>query len=165
MRGCWRCRRGAEDRKARSARWHAFLDWGVNLLFFVPGLGEAMLAVAGAQMLVQLYEGIEDWEHDEKTQAVLVFLGVVLNLELGAFMQVLARDDGAVAFIDSLKQVKLPDGGTRLWKGDLAPYRHRPALPEGLKPDASGLHVRNGGTYLDLDGSYYKLRPSRVSHE
>src|SRR5450830_141277 len=155
----------AEDKKTRSARWHAFLDWGVNLLFFVPGLGEAMLTVAGAQMLAQLYEGIEEWEHDEKKQAVLVFLGVVLNLELGAFMQVLARDDAAAAFIGSLKQVKLPDSGTRLWKGDLAPYRHLPALPEGLKPDASGLHVRNGSTYLNLDGGYYKLRPSRVSHE
>jgi len=155
----------AEDKKTRSARWHSFLDWGVNLLFFVPGLGEAMLAVAAAQMIVQLYEGIEEWEHGDRKQAVLVFLGVVLNLELGAFMQVLARDDEAAAFIDTLKRVKLPDGGTRLWKADLAPYRHRPALPEGLKPDASGLHVRNGSTYLDLDGGYYKLSPSRVSHE
>ena len=155
----------AEDKKARSARWHAFLDWGVNLLFFVPGLGEAMLTVAGAQMMVQLYEGIEDWEHSDKKQAVLVFLGVVLNLELGAFMQVLARDDEAAAFIDSLKRVKLPDGGDRLWKADLAPYRHQPALPEGLKPDESGLHLRNGNTFLDLDGDYYKLKPSRVSHE
>ena len=155
----------AEDKKARSARWHAFLDWGVNLLFFVPGLGEAMLTVAGAQMMVQLYEGIEEWEHSDKKQAVLVFLGVVLNLELGAFMQVLARDDEAAAFIDSLKRVKLPDGGDRLWKADLAPYRHQPALPEGLKPDESGLHLRNGNTFLDLDGDYYKLKPSRVSHE
>ncbi|NWB99051.1 hypothetical protein HX882_24460 [Pseudomonas gingeri] len=155
----------AEDKKTRSARWHSFLDWGVNLLFFVPGLGEAMLAVAGAQLLVQVYEGIEDWQHGDKTQAVLSFLGVVLNLELGAFMQVLAREAEAAAFIDGLKQVKLPDGGARLWKGDLLPYRYAPALPEGLSPDESGLRVRNASSYLTLDGAYYKLGPTRVSHE
>ncbi|MGY2224624.1 dermonecrotic toxin domain-containing protein [Pseudomonas gingeri] len=156
---------GAEDKKTRSARWHAFLDWGVNLLFFVPGLGEAMLAVAAAQMLVQVYEGIEAWDHDDKKQAVLAFLGVVLNLELGAFIQALARNTEATAFIDSLKQVRLADGDTRLWKADLAPYRQAPALPEGLRPDASGLHTRNASTYLSLDGDYYRLSPTRVSHE
>ncbi|NWD47475.1 dermonecrotic toxin domain-containing protein [Pseudomonas gingeri] len=155
----------AEDKKTRSARWHAFVDWGVNLLFFVPGLGEAMLAVAAAQMLVQVYEGIETWQHGDRKQAVLAFLGVVLNLELGAFMHALARDAQAAAFIDNLKQVKLPDGGTRLWKTDLTPYRHAPTLPEGLRPDESGLYVSNGSTYLPLDGDYYKLSPTGVSHE
>ncbi|SEK85207.1 hypothetical protein SAMN05216604_107144 [Pseudomonas agarici] len=155
----------AEDKKTRSARWHSFLDWGVSLLFFVPGLGETMLAVVAAQLLVQLYDGIEDWQHDEKKQAVLTFLSVVLNLELGAFLQVLARDAEAAVFVDTLKQVKLSDEGTRLWKADLAPYRHTPVLPEGLEPDGSGLRVHNSSSYLALDGNYYQLRPTRVSHE
>lgn len=36
-----------EDSKTRSARLHALLNWTQNLLFLVPGLGEAMLAVVG----------------------------------------------------------------------------------------------------------------------
>ncbi|WP_191488296.1 dermonecrotic toxin domain-containing protein [Pseudomonas sp. FEN] len=155
----------AEDRKTRQARWQAFLNWGVNLLFFVPGLGEAMLAVAGAQLLVQLYEGVEEWEHGDKKQAVSTFLGVVLTLELGAFMQVVAADNQAAAFINTLKHVKMPDGEVRLWKADLKPYRHAPALPEGLKVDESGLYLHDSGAYLPFEGAYYKLRPGRFTHE
>lgn len=155
----------AEDKKTRRARWQAFLNWGTNLLFFVPGLGEAMLAVAGAQLLVQLYEGIEEWEHGDKKQAVLSFLGVVLTLELGAFMQGLAHDRDATAFINSLRRVKVPGGESRLWKADLKPYRHAAAMPEGLKVDESGLHLRNAGTYLPFEGGYYKLRPGRIANE
>ncbi len=155
----------AEDKKTRRARWQSFLSWGVNLLFFVPGLGEAMLAVAGAQLLVQLYEGVEEWEHADKKQAVLTFLGVVLTLELGAFMQVVAHDAEAAAFIDTLKRVKLPGGGTRLWKADLKPYRHTPTLPEGLKADESGLHRRNASAYLPFENAYYKLRPGQLANE
>ncbi|WP_248797364.1 NEL domain-containing protein [Pseudomonas sp. MWU13-2105] len=154
-----------EDKKSRRARWQAFLNWGVNLLFFVPGLGEAMLAVAGAQLLVQLYEGIEEWEHGDKKQAVLTFLGVVLTLELGAFMQGLGHNSEAAAFINRLKRVKVPGGDTRLWQADLKPYRHTLELPEGLKPDESGLHRHGASTYLPFEGAYYKLKPGQLANE
>ncbi len=105
-----------EDKKTRAARLHSLLNWTVNLLFLVPGLGEAMLAVAGAQLLVQLYNGIEEWRHDEKMQAVLGFIGVLLNVELLGAGAVLARNVEGASFVSrsSLPTASPPCGNPTL---------------------------------------------------
>lgn len=148
-----------ENQKTRLARLKSLLSWTTNLLFLVPGLGEAMLAVAAGQLIVQVYNGIEQWRHDEKEQAVLGFLGVVLNLELfavGAAMQ--AGFDGS-SFIEGLHPIQPSPTEAALWKPDLAAYAHD--LPDSVTaaPDATGLLHHEGKTYLHLDGRNYQLRP------
>ncbi|QXI25866.1 dermonecrotic toxin domain-containing protein [Pseudomonas vanderleydeniana] len=148
-----------ENRKTRHARLVSLLNWTENLLFLVPGLGEAMLAVAGGQLIAQVFNGIEQWRHHEQEQAVLGFLGVLLNLEvlgLGVAMQV---DFEGSAFIEGLHPIRPAPGRQALWKADLAPYEHR--LPGGARaqPDASGLTHHQDAAYLDLEGRYYRVGP------
>lgn len=153
-----------EDKKTRTARLHSLLNWTVNLLFLVPGLGEAMLAVAAAQLVVQLYNGIEEWRHEEKEQAVLGFLGVLLNLELLGLGTALAMDFEGSSFIEGLKPVQPRQGEQALWKADLTPYEHAlPAMPE-LQPDAAGLYHYQGKTYLGLDGRHYQINPGATAN-
>ncbi|NWD48588.1 dermonecrotic toxin domain-containing protein [Pseudomonas gingeri] len=155
---------GDEDKKTRVARLHSLLNWGINLLFLVPGLGEAMLAVAAAQMLVQLYNGIEEWRHEEKMQAVLGFIGVLLNAALLGAGTALARDVEGAEFIEGLKPIKSPQGKPALWKPDLTPYEHPlPDSPE-LKADASGLYHHQDQTYLGLNGRHYRIRPDATAN-
>jgi len=153
-----------EDKKTRTARLRSLLNWGVNLLFLVPGLGEAMLAVAGAQLIVQLYNGIEEWSHEEKMQAVLGFMGVLLNVELLGLGAVMTLDFEGSAFIEGLKPIKSPRGDPALWKPDLTPYEHRLPDTAELKPDAAGLYHHQDKTYLGLDGRHYRIRPGATAN-
>ncbi|WP_191486621.1 dermonecrotic toxin domain-containing protein [Pseudomonas sp. FEN] len=152
-----------EDKKTRTARLHSLLNWTLNLLFLVPGLGEAMLAVAAAQLIVQIYNGIEEWGHDEKRQAVLGLIGVLLNLELLGLGTALAKDFEGSSFIEGLRPVKPSQGEQALWKPDLTPYEHRlPDTPE-LQPDATGVYHHQGKTYLGLDGRHYQISPGATA--
>ncbi|MGY2285969.1 dermonecrotic toxin domain-containing protein [Pseudomonas gingeri] len=148
-----------EDKKTRLTRLHALLNWGINLLFLVPGLGEAMLAVAAAQMIVQLYNGIEEWRHDEKMQAVLGFIGVLLNVELLGAGTALTREVEGASFVEGLKPIQSTQGKPALWKPDLAPYEHPLPDKSELKVDANGLYHHQDKTYLGLDGRHYRIRP------
>ncbi|NWB94017.1 dermonecrotic toxin domain-containing protein [Pseudomonas agarici] len=154
---------GDEDKKTRLARLKSLLNWTINLLFLVPGLGEPMLAVVAAQLLVQVYNGIEQWNHDEKEQAVLGFIGVVLNLELLGLGAALTVDFQGSSFIEELKPVKSPQGDQALWKPDLGPYEQ--TLPDrpSLQPGASGLYHHQGKTWLAIDGRHYRLRPGATA--
>ena len=152
-----------EDKKTRTTRLRSLLNWGINLLFLVPGLGEAMLAVAAAQLIVQLYNGIEEWSHEEKMQAVLGFMGVLLNVELLGLGAVMTLDFEGSRFIEGLKPIKSPQGEPALWKPDLSPYEQRlPDSPE-LKPDATGLYRHQDKTYLGLNGRHYQIRPGATA--
>uniref|UniRef100_UPI00036B6174 dermonecrotic toxin domain-containing protein n=1 Tax=Pseudomonas asplenii TaxID=53407 RepID=UPI00036B6174 len=146
-----------EDRKTRNARLASLLGWTENLLFLVPGLGEAMLAVAGGQLIMQIFNGIEQWQHHQREQAVLGFLGVVLNLELLGLGTALHADFEGADFIGGLHPIEPAPGKRALWKPDLGPYRHDlPDLP-GNRPDAAGLTHQQGAAYLGLEGHHYRL--------
>ncbi len=147
---------------------------GLNLLnvaaLFVPGLGEAMLAVAGAQMIGEIYNGIEDWHHDEREQALKGLIGVTLNLALIGGISVVAHRFAGAGLVKELKQVTLPTGESTLWKADLTPYEQSPARPESVQPNASGLHEINGRHYLKQGERFYEaeLNPQgnrgRIKH-
>jgi len=147
---------------------------GLNLLnvaaLFVPGLGEAMLAVAGAQMISTIYNGIEDWRHDEREQALKGLIGVTLNLALIGGITVVAHRFAGAGLVKELKQVTLPSGESTLWRPDLAPYAQSPALPDGVQPNASGLYEINERQYLKQDERFYEaeLNPQgnrgRIKH-
>ncbi|KPA92010.1 C-terminal E3 ligase, LRR-interacting [Pseudomonas asplenii] len=153
-----------EDRKTRNARLKSLLNWTENLLFLVPGLGEAMLAVAGGQLLVQLFNGIEQWRHHEQEQAVLGFLGVVLNLELLGLATAMHVDFDGADFIEGLHPISPEPGKQALWKADLAPYEQ--TLPElgRAHPDATGLTHHQGAAYLKLEGRHYRVGPDNGRH-
>lgn len=173
----------------RTAKAHRELITGraltaLNLAgFFVPGLGEAMLAMCAIQLAHEVYEGIESWKNDEKDQAYSYLVDVVENV---AIMAALAAAAAAVkegleavakppleaplpveapSFIEELEDVDLPNGEIRLWKPDLAPYRSTQVLPADLEPDEAGLRHHQGKRWLVLRGNLYIVRQASSAGE
>ncbi|WP_248806956.1 dermonecrotic toxin domain-containing protein [Pseudomonas sp. MWU13-2100] len=147
------------DRQDHREYLQSLGNTGLNLLnaaaLFVPGLGEAMLAVAGAQMFSAIYNGIEDWRHDEREQGLKGLIGVTLNLALIGGTTVVAHRFSGAGLVRELKQVTLPSGESTLWKPDLTPYEHL-ELPERVQPSASGLHTVNDRQYLKQGNRFYE---------
>ncbi|WP_248800862.1 dermonecrotic toxin domain-containing protein [Pseudomonas sp. MWU13-2105] len=150
----------AIDRQEHREYLQSLGNTGLNLLnaaaLFVPGLGEAMLAVAGAQMFSAIYNGIEDWRHDEREQGLKGLIGVSLNLALIGGISLVAHRFAGAEWVSELKQVTLPGGESALWKPDLAPYEHL-ELAEHVKPNANGLHTINNRQYLRQGERFYEV--------
>ncbi|KIY39280.1 hypothetical protein TZ03_17800, partial [Pseudomonas sp. 10-1B] len=74
----------------RTAKAHLELIAGRGLMalniagFFVPGLGEFMLAVCVAQLAAEVYDGIEAWENDERDTAYTYMVDVIENVAIMA---------------------------------------------------------------------------------
>jgi len=144
--------------------------------FFIPAVGEVMLGVCALQLAYEVYEGIESWAHDDRQQAYQYLMDVVKNVaEMAAFTLALkAIQKGAStldprqlveplpvetpSFIEELDDVELPEGQTRLWQADLAPYAQPIDFPATLQPDNLGLRHHKGRAWLVLDGQAYSVR-------
>lgn len=161
---------------------------GLNIAgFFVPGLGEAMMAVCLTQLACEVYEGIEAWKNDERDAAYGYLVDVVENVALMVALSAAAKalknegQDAAGApaeeheveripvetpsFIEELENVELPNGEARLWKPDLTPYRSPQMLPANLEPDEHGLLHYQGKRWLVLQGNQYIVRPAAATDE
>lgn len=159
---------GDEDAKTRWNRLISYLDIGWNVLNFavmlVPGMGEVVLGVMVAQLMAEFAEGIEDWSNGDKDEASAHINSVIINFAQLALMgagHVMPSGAAAVkpsSFVDNLKPVSMPDGSTRMWNPDLAPYEHKIALPKGSRPDDVGLHQHNGRDVLQLEDKQYVVK-------
>ncbi|UVJ45858.1 hypothetical protein NVV94_10100 [Pseudomonas sp. LS1212] len=135
------------------------LDAGLDVLniaaFFVPGLGEVMLTVMGAQLMGDIFHGIEAWEANEKEQAVAHLESVAINVAAIATIGAIAHTVGpalkACDFVDGLVPVEMPDGDTRLWKPTLAGYESDHDLPKDLEPNARGQYEHRGRYFVRLN--------------
>ena len=151
-------------------RLEHYLDTTLNILnveaLFVPGLGEVMMVVFAAQMVSEIFHGIEAWERSEKDLAWAYTKDVLLNLAFtaaaGRFAAELARPAPVEVspFIEELDLIELPDGKKQLWKPDLTPFEQDIPLAPLAKPDAAGLHTHNGQSYVPLEGKYYRVQKS-----
>ncbi|MFJ4154385.1 dermonecrotic toxin domain-containing protein [Pseudomonas sp. NPDC089752] len=179
------------DRRAAQAHRQLIAGRALTALniagFFVPGLGEAMLAVCVAQLAYEVYEGVEAWHNDERDIAYGYMIDVIENVAimaaLAAAAKALKRPGGGEAgagqevaevqripvetpsFIEELHDVEMPDGRVQLWKPDLSPYRRRDALPNDLEPDELGLRQHQGQQWLTLEGHRYIVQASPASDE
>lgn len=164
------------DRRARWALWDSFAEIASALLNiaafialpFVPFLGELMLAYIAYQLLDETFEGVVDWAEGLTHEAFDCFMGMVESaVQLGTFAAggaiavsefraVLPQD--VVQFIDRFNSVQRPNGEARYWKPDLTAYEHSIELPQGVKPDAMGLHQHQGKTLLTLENNLYSIK-------
>ncbi|MFJ4258711.1 dermonecrotic toxin domain-containing protein [Pseudomonas monteilii] len=157
--------------------------------FFVPGLGELMLAVCVTQLAHEVYEGIEAWENDERDIAYRYLVDVVENVAIMAALSAAAKalkggDSGSLAqepeieayeagripvetpsFIEELDDIETPDGQRRLWKPDLTPYHNPQVLPDDLMPDEHGLLHHQGKRWLVLEGNQYLVEQAPATGE
>ncbi|MCE7762329.1 hypothetical protein GQL56_06685 [Pseudomonas putida] len=148
--------------------------------FFVPGLGEVMLAVCVAQLAHEAYEGIEAWKNDERDVAFTYLIDVIENVALMVALSAAAKaarnTEGSEAggaleepevehvavptpsFIEELVEVELPDGSTRLWNQDLTPFEQDVTLPSQASPDELGLYRHNGKIWLRIEDKAFSLK-------
>jgi len=131
--------------------------------FVVPGLGAVMLAVNGALLGYEVYEGFDSLARGEKEQAWGYFLDVGENLVMIAALGVAGvaagRFEGNLPLaVRGMRPVTLADGSVRLWKPDMAPFAYDIRLPADLQPGANGLYDYQGRQWLELEGRYYSVR-------
>lgn len=157
------------DEQQREKILQTLLDGGLLLLnaaaFFVPGIGQVMLAAAVVDIVSEVYEGVIDWTHGERAQALSHLLSVVENVvQLAAFAvggkiikTAFGKDVKApAAFFDGFEAVTRADGKARLWKPDLKPYKQTTALPVDVQPDSQGLYRHGGQTSIVMEGAPYR---------
>nr|WP_213938117.1 NEL-type E3 ubiquitin ligase domain-containing protein [Pseudomonas sp. dw_612] len=159
-----------EDEKTRVARLEGYKELGLDITLFaasfIPVIGEVMMAVAAAQLLLGVYHGIESWAAGEQEQATDYFFDTLENLIVTAALSAGARAMKASflkvrgsSFVETLRQIRLAGDEERLWKPDLLPYRQDMTLPAWLKPDERGLRWINNQAYLAMGKHVYAVRP------
>lgn len=160
---------GDVDEQQREKTIQALLDGGLVLLnaaaFFVPVIGQLMLAAAVVDIVSEVYEGVVDWTHGERTKALSHLLNVVENVaQLAAFAVggkiITAASKGVkeqAAFFDGFEAVTRADGKARLWKPDLEPYKQTTTLPADVQPDSQGLYQHAGLTSIVMEGAPYRV--------
>ncbi|WP_339487689.1 dermonecrotic toxin domain-containing protein [Pseudomonas sp. RL_5y_Pfl2_70] len=159
-----------EDEKTRLARLDTYKAIGLNtalfVISFVPLLGQVMCAVAGLQLLGEIYEGIDSWAHGDQEHATDCLFDTLENLILMAGFAA-----GGVAagkayrvvrssnFIKGLRRVRVDARSYRLWNPDMSAYRQHKSLPSSLSTDAQGLVWRGNEGYVSLGPDAYAVRP------
>ncbi|MFK3797258.1 dermonecrotic toxin domain-containing protein [Pseudomonas sp. NPDC088444] len=172
-----------EDQKTFAERVQYFESLTLQALnvvgFVVPAVGAVMMAVAAAQLGVEVFEGAESWTRGEWAQGWGYLMDVAENVALMAALGA-AHAVGtpavetipveAPSFIEELDEVELRDGGSRLWKPDLGPFAHDTVLPASLKPDEFGLYRYQGKSWLAIENKVYSViqtspdAPFRIEH-
>lgn len=158
------------DEAQREKTLQQVLDGTLMLLnvasFFVPALGLVMAATAAVDLVSEVYEGVEDWAHGERSKALSHLMNVVENVtQMAAFAvggkvvsNVLRRSmQEQTAFFDGFEAVTRADGKPRLWKPELAHYRQPSPLPKSSQADADGFHQHGGRTSVVMDGGVYQV--------
>ncbi|WP_460417289.1 NEL-type E3 ubiquitin ligase domain-containing protein [Pseudomonas sp. microsymbiont 2] len=164
----------SEDEMTAQKRKAYFIQTAFQVLnvaaFFVPGLGPVMMGVTALQIGFEVFDGLESWANDDREQALGYLVDVMENVALFAALGVAGAGAGTPAverapvetpsFIEELKPVEMPDGKTRFWYPDLAPFAHDVILPADLKPDEFGLYHYQGKTWLALEDKVYSVSPT-----
>lgn len=147
------------DETARQRRLHYWESVGLDLLgvaaFFVPAAGSLMMMVFAAQILGEVYEGVEAWEQGDIDGALGHAKAVALDLGTAVATGVALHYAGK--FTRNLIEVIRPDGTPRLWNGDLQPYRVDP--PADARPNALGLLESGAQRHVQLEDGHFAVRP------
>lgn len=149
-------------------RLEHYLDISLNVLnvaaLFVPGVGEVMTVVFAAQIMTDIYHGIEAWEQGEQALAWGYTKSVLTNLAFaaaaGKFASELARPVPVERspYVEELQVVTVKDAPPQLWRPDLRPYEHDIHFDAWAKTDPQGLYTHADKKYLRLEGKHYQLQ-------
>ena len=148
------------DRAAREARLLKYLEWGTTLLnasaFFVPGIGVLMAAVGTAQLLGEVFVGIDDWEHGQTQEALDHLFSVAENAALIAATSAAEITLARSPFVEGMLPVVDRHGATRLCNLKLTDFASPEPLPVHLQPDPAGQYRQGADRYIKLDGIAYR---------
>ena len=154
------------DRKLLQQRLDYYLGLGMDVVnvaaFFVPGLGEVMMAVMALQISMEVYQGVESWGAGDLEGAWAHCENVAINLAVGGVMAGAGQGiskinvDALSRWADRLIPIKLRNGQARLWKPDMTPYQCDPSLIAPLAPNALGQYEVQGRLYVQVDQQLYE---------
>jgi len=126
---------------------------------FIPVLGAVLLAASAWEMLGEVFQAIEDWQHDEHEQALDHVINVAIDLATvvatATGVALVRRQWRRCAVVDGLVPAHLEDGTLKLWNQDLTPFRSRP--PAQATPDEQGLYLHAGQGWVDIDGHCHQV--------
>ncbi|MGH8386902.1 MAG: NEL-type E3 ubiquitin ligase domain-containing protein [Pseudomonas sp.] len=159
------------DELQRDKTIQSLLDGGLFLLnaasFFVPVIGQLMLAVAVVEIIGEVYEGVQDWSHGDCGEALAHLLNVVESLaQMAAFaagQKIVSSLASKVVrtkpdFFNSYMPIKNAAGDPRLWKSDLKSYEQPLTGSEEMIADANGLYSLNDQKYVRIDDRYHLVK-------
>ena len=144
--------------------------------FFIPGVGEVMMAVMALQMGMEIYHGIESWSVGDVDGAWAHLQSVAVNVALagaigGAGYGIVKIPTAKLSkWVDQLTHIVLPNAQTRLWKPDLVPYQCDVSFGPQVKPNALGQYLVDGKTWVRIDRHVYEqtfdpsLKAWRIKH-
>ena len=156
------------DEDADEARWQAYLEAGLNLLnvaaFVVPVLGELMLGVAVGQILGEVFDGVEDWLHDDNAEALRHLVSVTESLVAMVAFAVGGRIVGALKarvtsreFFAKVEAVTRSDHRPALWRPRLAPYGQVLKDEGPWLTNSKGVYQAQGQSWIRIDGTVYMI--------
>ncbi len=143
------------DTAALLMRLQSWLATGLTLLnvvgSFVPGLGEVMLVIGGAQLVDEFIEGVHAANEGDADAAIGHLFNVITNLGQFAALGAASRFIEPQGILHAWQQVGA-DGEQKLWHGELAPFSRPRPWPPGEAANTQGLHVWQGRQWLERDG-------------
>lgn len=147
------------DAQARFQRLAYWAGKGLDVLnvaaLFVPGLNTLMLAIGGAQVMDEIFEGLHAWEDGNTAEALEHVKSLALNALVVGALGVAAKAFKASGFVDALESVET-QGQEKLWSSDLKPYRSNVDLPRFLQPDGQGMYLHEQRHYIRIEGAVYE---------
>lgn len=139
------------DTLAQLARIEGWLGVGLTVLnvasLFLPGLGELMLVVGGAQLIDEFLEGVHSANESDADAAIQQLFDVFENLVQFAALGAAVRFSEPAGILQGWHQIGVA-GTERLWHGGLAPFAKPRPWPEGHAIGAKGLHDWQGQQWL-----------------
>jgi len=153
------------DASERQATLDKALALGMDVLglaaFIVPGVGQALFGVAVAQLMGEVFVGLEDWAEGDRHEALRCLtqvVGEVAGLAAGAVViggaATLVRNS---TLFRRLALVRLDNGVQRLCNPDLAPYAVQLDAALAGTPSGQGLYQVDGQHFVRIDGSFYRV--------
>ncbi|MFD2644958.1 NEL-type E3 ubiquitin ligase domain-containing protein [Pseudomonas japonica] len=135
------------------------------LASFIPGVGELMLVGLVKDLLSEVYEGVVDWSHGQREEALGHLLGVVGNLTLSAVVAggstLALRELRRSAFVDNLLPVSREAAAPRLCAPDHG--RYRAPLTLASASGADGLLSEQGRHWWRCDEQLFEVRQASIS--
>lgn len=156
------------DDDARRQRIQNYLDIGLTVLnvagLMVPVIGQLMMGVAVGQILGEVFEGVDDWVHQDKHEALRHLTNVAENLAAMALFAAGTKVVGRLwrstpstsRLYDKVEGVRMPDQTTRLWRTRTEPYRRSISL-QGRVAGPRGVYQVDGQSYVNIDGGVYSI--------
>ncbi|MFJ2687325.1 NEL-type E3 ubiquitin ligase domain-containing protein [Pseudomonas sp. NPDC087342] len=158
------------DEDVRKKRLESFLELGLTVTniaaFFVPVLGQLMIGVSVGMVLAEVYDGVQDWQHGDKQEALSHLFSVAENLALmgafaaggkvvGTLIKKTVREHPE--FFSKFESMTNGSGKPRLWKSDLNPYKLPLSTLSGRVADAEGVYQVDGQMLIRIDDSAYRI--------